>query len=607
MRSATASRFGAIRPVTALCFGTMLLISTILGTNLLVLGNMREASLKEAQSSLAKYSTTLAEHADRSFKSLELVLAGIEEHVIRQGVHDSASYELLMAGFDTHQFLKERFSGLPQVDAITLIRADGKLVNFSRYWPIPDVNIADRDYYKALKEDTTLKSFISQPVPNRGTGTSTIYMARRLSAPNGDFIGLVLGAMALTSFEEFFERTSPGDGSSVSMIREDGMLLVRYPPTDQIGKVFPRVLRTTADSKSAISRGASPIDQHVRIKSTNYLSNYPLLILATQTEASALREWHQMFSLFAVVSAVATGIVILCAFVIARWWLQQANLARVRNEKAQAERSKAIAEANLLRARESAAEAASRAKSSFLAVMSHEIRTPMNAVLGYASSLLDGSLQPDQRKAIAAIHEAGDNLLEILNDILDYSKLEAGQLTLENVAFSPQAVIDSALSIMAPRAKAKGLILRSERDAAIPKALSGDVGRLRQVLLNLVANAVKFTETGGVSISARCLCRATNAATVEWSVSDSGIGIDPDRIGALFKEFMQADCTINRRFGGSGLGLSICKRIIDQMDGQISAASTIGQGTTVRLPKSVRTGTTLEKTRRQIFAGSWQI
>jgi signal transduction histidine kinase/CheY-like chemotaxis protein len=234
----------------------------------------------------------------------------------------------------------------------------------------------------------------------------------------------------------------------------------------------------------------------------------------------------------------------------------------------------------LAREHELAAEAASRAKSLFLAVMSHEIRTPMNAVLGLASTLKETALDDDQRKSVNAIHQAGDSLLEILNDILDFSKLEAGELTFESIAFSPRQLIDNAVSIIGPRAAAKGIAVRAFTDPAVPPALMGDAGRIRQVLLNLMSNAVKFTEVGEVFVSVHLLTTNSERATVEWRIKDTGIGIKPELIGSLFKDFIQADSSINRRFGGSGLGLSICKRLLDRMDGKISLESTPGRGST---------------------------
>ncbi len=186
-----------------------------------------------------------------------------------------------------------------------------------------------------------------------------------------------------------------------------------------------------------------------------------------------------------------------------------------------------------------------------------------------------------------AIHESGESLLRILNDILDYSKLDAGKLEFEHLAFSPLMLVDHMISIVAPRATAKGLTIRADNDPKLPPALIGDAGRLRQVLMNLLVNAVKFTSAGEIAVTTRCLAREADRVTIEWAVSDTGIGIDDKQANTLFSDFVQADASIARRYGGSGLGLAISKRIVEQMGGAITLSSTPGKGSTFRVAMSL--------------------
>jgi signal transduction histidine kinase/DNA-binding NarL/FixJ family response regulator len=234
--------------------------------------------------------------------------------------------------------------------------------------------------------------------------------------------------------------------------------------------------------------------------------------------------------------------------------------------------------AHRLREEWSRAEAATRAKSQFLAVMSHEIRTPMNGVLGMAHLLLDTPLSDSQRRQVEVLRDSGQALLAILNDILDFSKMEAGRLELVADDFDLARVVGSVQALMMPRAREKGLILHADVAPDVPTALRGDAGRVRQVLLNLVGNAIKFTEAGEVRVDIMLAGPPTERVPLRIAVSDTGIGIAPEAQTQLFREFTQVDTSPTRRFGGTGLGLAICRRIVQAMGGQIGVESEPGAG-----------------------------
>jgi two-component system, sensor histidine kinase len=803
----------------------------------------------ESRASLAKLALVIAEQTSRSFQSVDIVLKEAVSRMVAAGSDNPDAMHSSMEGQPMHRLLADLALNLPQIENLILIGADGRVINTSLRWPAPLVSALDREHFRHLRDNNDTALVVSEPVRSKVNGTWTLFLARRINNAQGTFIGVVQAAVRLKHFEQFYAAVALGEGGSIALLRQDGMMLARYPTVeDRVGSLLASIsLLNDIDRGSGWSTGTDGVTRYIAVSPVR---NFPLLVTTALTEKVLQGSWPrdatmvslgalgttagvllllttlvkqirgirrseallanqnllleksgrqlleaqrigklghweadgegkssvwspQLFeiaglpvaasvpfgtifslvhpddaeqfvhernqarsvggtliqelrwirpdgevrwvrmqsdprrdadgtvtgtfgvvlditerktaeeaasnsqrTLFDAIESFSQGFVLYDKddrFVLAnsrfrqmfpdfvdfmrpgaryedilrggrrrgalgdfadeawlartldwhhraeqpleqqlddgRWILlvehrtsdggiaglrtditdfklveaaleqRVADLELVRNDL-EAEKLKLVATAAELGLARDAAEAATSAKSDFLAMMSHEIRTPMTGMMGMMGLLCDTPLDDEQQKLATMARESTNNLLIVINDILDFSKLEAGKLTLESIDFNLQAVISGVVSLLGISAHGKGLQMESALGDGMPAWVNGDPNRIRQVLLNLAGNAIKFTEQGAVRIVASHRELAGGVVELRIEVIDTGIGIPKGVRDNLFSPFTQADTSVSRKYGGTGLGLAISRQLCSMMGGAIGVDSQPGRGST---------------------------
>ena len=312
----TSSKHGVPRPDRWITFGGIFFIALVLVAAAWLIVNLQHRVLASKAQELTSLALVLSQETERAFQALETVQTSIIERLQSEGVDSAQAFRAQATQRKFHVILREKSKDLPYVEALTLVSTAGDLYNFSRFWPIPEVNVTDRDYYQALINNPELDSFLSEPVQNRGTGTQTIYLARKIRDTHGKMLGMVLGAMRLDYFEKFYGSINTGAGGAISLFRSDGMLLVRNPRINNgVGKIFPRLSVDAPDSISALDNKPvthlSSADNQERLTTAKQLSHYPVVVTVSASLSSIAASWRPEGLV------IGTGAAMLCVILAA--------------------------------------------------------------------------------------------------------------------------------------------------------------------------------------------------------------------------------------------------------------------------------------------------
>ncbi len=527
-------------------------------------------AITNAEHQSQSYARALKEHAERAISEADHALQATVRHLdLGRGRVQTQNLSAFTRLLKTHD------ANIPQISAITVAGADGKVLASSHDLTIPFPDVSKRPYFIYHRDNKNDDIHISPPVQSLGTGKWGFILSKRLETPDGKFSGVALVFFDISYFEKLYSSIVAGRNGRFSLATTtDGDYLILVPSDEKVyasGKKTAAFFRKYVEEQPyrTYHNKKSNIAAEYRIISYHKLDNYPVVAITSFGRDQATADWLST----TIKQGITTALLCVLVILLTRFLLSQIKLLDLTNNLLHQQQEE-------LRTAKDAAESATQVKSEFLANMSHEIRTPMNAIIGLTQLTLETDLNRQQQDYLQRLKLSSLNLLNIINDILDYSKIEANKLTLEERELDLPELLEQVLRLFESSAAEKDLLLALTIAPDIPQRLVGDPLRLNQIVTNLVSNAVKFTEQGSVTIRAELAEKRPDAVLVRFQVSDTGIGIDSRQAEQLFQPFTQADGSIVRRFGGTGLGLSIARNLVELMGGTITLSSSPGKGST---------------------------
>jgi signal transduction histidine kinase/ActR/RegA family two-component response regulator len=524
----------------------LLLLAGVWGAYFVQIGAIRDRAVTEAGAKADEIATAYARFVSGNLGLIDDIMRFIAAYYRENGLERTAALA-------TDQRLYEAFHGnIVVLDAA----GHGVLVNKAGSGPMV---LSDRPYFQqAIDPRTNDRLVVGTPVPARSNGVIVLPFARSIRDADGKLLGAVAASLDVKLLEQLYDQLALGPGGVVVMTgTQDHVIRARIPEGDNF------VGQTSNGSQLWSEIGKAPtgsywqksiLDSRQRLYAYRTLADFPIVVTAGVALDDIVAESAQLRRNLLYAAAGATAVILLLLF----GWLQE------------------LASRRALSAETRRADEASRAKSDFLASMSHELRTPLNGLLGFARLLRAAPLDEPYRRYVELLNDSGKHLYALINDILDFSKIEAGKMAFEDASIELGSLVEGAIAIMAPGAAEKRLTLDCRMADGLPVFVRGDPNRVRQILLNLITNSVKFTQSGGIEVRVT----AGREGRIRFEVQDTGVGIAPEDQAKLFQRFQQLDAGISRSHGGTGLGLAISASLVRLMAGEIGVTSTPGNGAT---------------------------